>query len=377
MTEARTVLDDPARLAALHAYEILDTEPEPGFDRLTELAARICRAPIAIINLVESRRQWFKSEIGLGVRETSIDVSICRHLLLQPGLTVINDTRLDTRLCHNPLVTAQPGLRFYAGCLLQTKEGYGLGTLCVLDREPRDLDANQRFALETLAEQVVAQLDLRLTLRQKSRLLDRQALLLDELNHRVRNNLQVMRSVIGLQTSAVADPAAKAALRDTASRIRSIAAVHERLQRVDDIDVVDLEAFLGGLAHDLKDSLPPGVEIVLQAEPLRVPLKIAVPLALIANELVTNAIKHAYPDEDGGVITIRLEPAPADRHRIIVQDRGRGLPAGFDLRASRSLGTRIVGALAQHIDAEVQVERATPGTSVSITFPARDATAAP
>lgn len=154
-----------ARLAALQRYEILDTPVEAEFDDFTQLASYICGAPIALISLVETNRQWFKSEVGLGVRETPLDVSICRHALLQPGVFVVPDTTKDPRFQNNPLVTGAPRLRFYAGALLESSDGLPLGTLCVLDRQPRQLTAEQSRALHMLARQVMTLLELRLAVR--------------------------------------------------------------------------------------------------------------------------------------------------------------------------------------------------------------------
>ena len=118
---------DAGQLAALASYRIVDTPREAEFDDVAALAAQICAAPIALISFVLADRQWFKAELGLGVRETPLDSSICRHLLLTPGLTVIPDTRADPRTAGNPLVTAEPGLRFYAGCLLASARGRAAG----------------------------------------------------------------------------------------------------------------------------------------------------------------------------------------------------------------------------------------------------------
>src|SRR5690606_24729967 len=124
MSRAPTPSGEDERLAALHAYGILDTPPEESFDALTRIAAYICKAPIAVINFVDRDRQWFKSEIGLGVRETPLDVSICAHAILQPGLFVVPDTTQDARFADNPLVTGSPHLRFYAGALLESDQGH-------------------------------------------------------------------------------------------------------------------------------------------------------------------------------------------------------------------------------------------------------------
>jgi signal transduction histidine kinase len=152
-----------ARLEALRRYGILDTPPEPEFDEITDLIARVCETPIAVINFVDAGRQWFKSEIGLGVRETPLDVSICAHAILQPGLFVVYDTLADARFSGNPLVTGDPHLRFYAGALLETPDRHPLGTLCVLDYRPRQLSEVQLAVLRTLARQVMTQLELRRT----------------------------------------------------------------------------------------------------------------------------------------------------------------------------------------------------------------------
>jgi GAF domain-containing protein len=158
--------DEDSRLAALRRYGVIDTPPEAEFDDFTQLAAHICRAPIAVINLIDRDRQWFKSEIGLGVRETPLDVSICKHAILQKGLFVVPDTTLDERFKHNPLVTGAPGLRFYAGALLESSEGLPLGTLCVLDFQPRELEPAAGKALHVLARQIMATLELRLATRE-------------------------------------------------------------------------------------------------------------------------------------------------------------------------------------------------------------------
>jgi PAS domain S-box-containing protein len=159
--------DEGVRLAALESYAILDTPPERAFDEVVQLAAQICAAPIAVVNLIAEQRQFFKAEIGLGVRETPLDVSICAHAILQPGLFIVPDTTRDPRFAENPLVTGAPHLRFYAGALLETAEGLPLGTLCVLDHAPRPggLTQQQGFALQVLAKQVMSQLDLRRALK--------------------------------------------------------------------------------------------------------------------------------------------------------------------------------------------------------------------
>jgi GAF domain-containing protein len=153
--------NDKQRLKILWQYEILDTVPEEVFDDLTELAAIICEAPIAMITLVDEKRQWFKSKVGVTVSETSRDISFCGHAIKHSELFIVPDATLDKRFSANPLVIAEPKIRFYAGAPLVTPDGYALGTLCVIDKVPRELRPEQKQALRVLARHVMTQLELR------------------------------------------------------------------------------------------------------------------------------------------------------------------------------------------------------------------------
>lgn len=160
-TRAPLMAAEGLRLQALQDYRILDTPREPAFDDITRIAAMICDAPIALISLVDSERQWFKSTVGITERETPIDSSVCAHAILQHEVLVVPDTQADARFIGNPLVTGDLHLRFYAGAALRTADGLPLGTVCVLDRQPRDLSQDQVEALQALARQTMAQLELR------------------------------------------------------------------------------------------------------------------------------------------------------------------------------------------------------------------------
>jgi len=144
-----------SRLAALLRYEILDTPDESAFDDYTQLASHICDTPIALISLVDDHRQWFKSRRGLDVSETPRGISFCTHTIEGDGLFEVHDALEDQRFRHNPLVTGEPHIRFYAGAPLTTPDGYNLGTLCVIDRQPRRLSEGQRDALLRLSRQIM------------------------------------------------------------------------------------------------------------------------------------------------------------------------------------------------------------------------------
>jgi anti-sigma regulatory factor (Ser/Thr protein kinase) len=153
---------ETARLAALRQYRILDTEPEQAFDDLTLLASQICGTPIALITLLDEKRQWFKSRLGMSATETARSIAFCAHTIQQNDLFVVPDTLADERFRENPLVLGEPWVRFYAGSPLITRDGHALGSLCVLDRVPRTLTPGQQAALHALRHQAVAQLELRL-----------------------------------------------------------------------------------------------------------------------------------------------------------------------------------------------------------------------
>jgi two-component system, cell cycle sensor histidine kinase and response regulator CckA len=158
--------NEDERLQALRQYKILDSKPEERFDDLTLLASHICKTPIAMISLIDENRQWFKSKIGITATETPRDISFCGHAILQTDLFEVENAQMDERFRANPLVTGDPHIQFYAGAPLITADGHALGTLCVVDRVPRQLSAEQKTALRALSRQVVAQFELKRSLEE-------------------------------------------------------------------------------------------------------------------------------------------------------------------------------------------------------------------
>ncbi|TVP57518.1 MAG: GAF domain-containing protein [Gemmatimonadales bacterium] len=149
------------RLAALEAYDIMDSETEEAFDDLVAIASTVCRTPIALISLVDGERQWFKARKGLQASQTPREDAFCAHAILDKGTTVVPDATRDERFKENPLVTRDPSIRFYAGAPLQTTDGLGLGTICVIDTEPRKLEDWQIEVLESLSRQAMRLMELR------------------------------------------------------------------------------------------------------------------------------------------------------------------------------------------------------------------------
>lgn len=154
--------NEPERQAELESYSVLDTPPEQVFDDITLLATKIFDTPIALMSLVDRDRQWFKSSIGLEVPETHRDLAFCAHAIWDPTeVMVVEDAASDPRFSSNPLVTAFPSIRFYAGAPLQTHAGNALGTLCVIDRVPRRLTDDEMQSLQALARLVTHELEMR------------------------------------------------------------------------------------------------------------------------------------------------------------------------------------------------------------------------
>ena len=167
--------NEPARLAALRSYDVLDTPREESYDAITKIASEISGTPIALISFVDGERQWFKSRVGLDVRETPRNLAFCAHAIHGRELFQVPNTLLDDRFHDNPLVTGAPDIRFYAGMPLETSDGYAIGTLCVIDCRPRELTAGQQEALKNLSALVVQQLEMRRALRMNQSLLQGKA----------------------------------------------------------------------------------------------------------------------------------------------------------------------------------------------------------
>ena len=162
--------NESARVRALREYEILDTAPEPAFDDLAQLAAHVCDAPIAVVSLVDSDRQWFKSRFGVNSCGTSREVSFCSHgIVADDDLFLVTDAREDKRFADSPLVFGEPHVRFYGGARLTTRDRLAIGMLCVMDVVPRELSAAQKDSLRALARQAVAQLELRREIARRKR----------------------------------------------------------------------------------------------------------------------------------------------------------------------------------------------------------------
>jgi PAS domain S-box-containing protein len=493
--------EDTRRLAALQELAVLDTPPEPVFDAITAMAAQVCEVPIALVSLVDQDRQWFKANVGLpGVSQTPREVAFCHHAIEAPALLEVPDAQADARFRHNPLVTGQPDIRFYAGMPIEVAGGHRIGTVCVIDRQPRQLTEGQRSVLAGLAH--IASLALadrrrrldaaqalatsearyRAIVEDQSELIsvadpdgtlrfvnaayahhfgltppdmvgrslldhvddaDRSAVrahlastlqskapasginrmrsaagaarwvswvnrpllgadgevqaiqsvgrditeqhqaeeglrtalaeretLLKEVYHRVKNNLQMVQSLLSLQQRSLSDPLAQRALQDSARRVRAMAVVHEKLYQTGNLGSVPLRDYTADLLRQIDEATGASRQgVSLQAEVLDLAClpDTAIPYGLILTELVTNAMEHAFVGRTAGRVKIELaleEAVPV----LSVSDDGLGLPAGFDSAAPDSMGLQLASALAVQLGGRLQATSA-QGSTFSAAMP--------
>jgi GAF domain-containing protein len=215
--------NEAERMAAVRRYDILDSPPDGAFDRITALAARRFGVPIAIISIVDEDRIWFKSHHGLPVKQIDREPGLCASAILGDTPYLIEDALGDPRSLANPLVAGDFGLRFYAAVPLVTSDGHSLGTLCVIDKEPRTIDSEQVDDLKDLASVVMDQLELRLSARTA---VGRANLMAKEIDHRVMNSLQFVSGLLAMQSRSPGVGEAAAHLELAANRVAAVAQVH-------------------------------------------------------------------------------------------------------------------------------------------------------
>jgi two-component sensor histidine kinase len=349
------------RLSAVRRYDVLDTPPDGAFDRITAIAARRFNVPIAIISVVDQDRIWFKSHHGLDVKQIGRDPGLCASAILSDIPHILPDTTKDIRSLANPLVAGDFGLRFYAGVPLRTSDGYNLGTLCVIDKEPRTVDQTQIDDLKDLASVVMDQLELRLS---SIRAVNQARMLAREIDHRVMNSLQFVSSMLTMQ-GRTTSAESLAQLKKAADRVMMVARVHKHFYANEPSERVGCLKFIQRICGDLSDVL--GVSISVEGVEAIVPTTKIQPIGLIVNELVTNAAKHGSSD-----IQVRLTSAAQGRFDLSICDHGPGFAADFDpARSAKGLGMRLVVTLASQLDGSVAAA-ANPsgrGACFTLTFP--------
>ncbi|HEX2556393.1 MAG TPA: HWE histidine kinase domain-containing protein [Microvirga sp.] len=363
--ESQPTWTEPERLTALRQYAILDTPREVEFDDIVKIAAHVCDAPIAVVNLIDEARQWFKAEVGLGARETALDVSICKHALLEPDLFIVPDTSKDERFKGNPLVTGAPGLRFYAGAVLKTADGIPLGTVCVLDYEVRELTAAQADTLKALARQVMTLLELRRSLAAHAASEERQNLLIRELHHRVRNTLATVQGMLG--ATARSTSSADEFYRSFTARIESLARTHAIITGADG-QVVLLRDLLWSELEAFTD--PNHQRVKLEGPDIQLPSAVAVPFGMAFHELTINAVKFGALSAAHGHVEVRWGiHSDAGVETLHIDWLEQGGPR-LKEPTHRGLGSRLVKrVLTTQAGAEVKTEYHPDGLRFTVDAP--------
>jgi two-component sensor histidine kinase len=344
---------EAARLAAVRRYDILDTPPDGSFDRITALAASLFDVPISIISLVDHDRVWFKSHHGLdGVTQIGKEPGLCASAIVQDDAWILENASTDLRSLTNPLVAGEFGLRFYAGVPLRTSDGYNLGTLCVIDYEPRPVTDEQINHLRHLATVVMDQMELRLSARKAvgelSEALETARMLGREIDHRVMNSLQLVSSMLHLQGRQLKGSEAAEQLQVAASRVASVARVHQHIFKNQSAGSANSKSYLEDLVGELRSTLDTSRNVVVEAEIAPLSPDVLVPIGLVVNELVVNGTKHGTGD-----IYVEFKKLDSGNYCLSVSNDGEALPPSFDPQSSPGLGMKVVVALSHQLGGEL------------------------
>ncbi|OOQ62285.1 hypothetical protein BC343_01630 [Mucilaginibacter pedocola] len=330
--------NEEERLDSLDSYDILDTMPENDFDELTHLASEICQTSISAISLIDDKRQWFKSIVGLSSTQTPREQAFCAHTILKPGeIMVIPDARQDSRFASNPLVTGNPNIVFYAGVPLVNEDGFALGSLCVIDTMPKQLTPRQLKSLRILGKQVITQMELRRKLARLERsnqdLLETNSFIqkfASTAAHDIKNPLSSMlltSQALQQRLGKAADEKSKGLLELNVTSVkRLLTLVDEMLEYsskpsslLTNQQSFELVALLKNVVNLIE--VPYGMKI--NFPPLDHALMCsAVALEQIFLNLLTNAVR--YNDKEQGVISVQFRE-DADHYYFKVVDNGMGI----------------------------------------------------
>jgi signal transduction histidine kinase len=338
MTENPIPPNEQERLRALEKYDILDTLPEREFDNLTRLASYITGSPIALISLLDEHRQWFKSRIGLGARQTPRNISFCQHAIMSNELFEVPDAMSDRRFRKNPLVTKDPNIRFYAGYPLQTSEGYNLGTLCVIDNHPKALNEEQRQMMRYLAEATISLIEARKTNQDLAKVIRYKNEFLSNVSHEIRTP---MNAILGfselLQRTDLTE--------EQTTHLEAISSAANNLLVVIN-DILDLSKNEAGSLElrlapmNPRQVIKQTIQLISQMAfekrlNLRFIVDPSIPRQVLGdaprlNQIVLNLLGNALKFTQKGSISVRLECLDQTEHdiqiRLSVQDTGPGIP---------------------------------------------------
>jgi two-component sensor histidine kinase len=304
----------------------------------------------------------------VGVVSIGDDLASPAGFALRTGQPVISNHLENEERFRTPELLVQYGIHRAMNVILQG-EGKPFGVLEVDSRSEHEFSTHDLAFLQGVANLLGMAIERERHERSLKSALERHQVLLKEITHRVKNSLAIVASMLKLQANEVNDPALTQHLEKAASRVSAVAKAHERIHQGDATDRLDLGVYLRDICQDLNEATPL-CHIEVAVEPgINVMTDRAVPVALMANEFITNAAKYAYPVDQGGNIWVRVARATDDTIELSVRDEGRGLPADFEPRSTPGLGMRIVSALSQQLNAAIEVRRLNPGTEFIATVP--------
>lgn len=342
-------VNESERIQNLESYAILDTLPEKEYDEITALASQICGTPISLISMVDDHRQWFKSNHGLGARETPKEIAFCAHAINQPQeILIVPDSRLDERFHDNPLVTDDPNVIFYAGVPLISPKGFPLGTLCVIDNEPRKLEQSQIEALKLLANQLMKLFELRLSLtelrKSEQKLIDLNTTkdrLFSIISHDLRGPIGGLKNFVQMLISAKNFDNREEIVQDLEAIKTNAASTFDLLENLlawsiseqnqisyapEKLNLYDLATFSQKLFSGLSQSKNITIENQIPKEfPMFGDRNM---LTAVFRNLISNAIKFT---PEGKTIQLRAERLP-NEVKVYVTDEGQGISAEHQAR---------------------------------------------
>jgi two-component sensor histidine kinase len=344
------LLDDAARLTA----EGMEAE----FCKILE------HTPAEKCFLVRAGVGWGPGIVGMAT--IGDDLASPAGFAVRTGLPVISNHLESEERFRTPELLVKHGIRRAMNVILQG-EGKPFGVLEVDSRSEHEFDVHDLPFLQGAANLLGMAIERERNERNLKAALERQQVLLREITHRVKNGLAIVASMLKLQASEVNDPALTPHLEEAAYRVSAVAKAHERIHQGNGPDRVELGAYVRDVCQDLNEAVP-GCHIEVADEPgITVTTDRAVPIALMANELITNAAKYAYPDNQNGTIWVRVGRGADDMIELSVRDEGRGLPADFELGRAPGLGMRILSAFSRQLNAKIEARRLDPGTEFVVT----------
>jgi two-component sensor histidine kinase len=316
--------------------------------------------------LVRAGVGWSPGIVGVATIED--DIGSPAGFALRTGLPVISNQLDKEDRFRTPELLVRYGICRAMNVILQG-EGRPFGVLEVDSRSEQDFSEHDIAFLQGAANILGMAIERERFESSLKAALGRQQVLLKEITHRVKNSLAIVAGMLKLQANEVNDPALTSQLEEAASRVAAVAKVHEHIQQGTGLDQLDLGDYIVEICRDLNQAIPLcRIEVAAEAG-INITADRAVPIALIANELITNAAKYAYRGDQIGKIQVCVAPGDGDTVKLAVRDEGRGLPADFDLRSAPGLGMRIVRGLSQQLDAVIDARRCDPGTEFIVIIP--------